>query len=82
MIVLLCTFAGVNVLFMPVFVLVPFFVRDVLERGPEWYGFLLSGSAGGALHGSAGAGELLRRLPGSERPLSTASALSHLASWQ
>lgn len=54
-------FAGVNCLFMPVFVLLPMYVRDTLKAGPEWYGFLLSASGAGALAGSAAAGLLLRR---------------------
>ena len=56
-------FAGVNCLFMPVFVLLPFYAREVLGAGPEWYGFLLSGSGAGALAGSVAAGVVLRTLP-------------------
>jgi MFS transporter, DHA3 family, macrolide efflux protein len=52
-------FAGVNCLFMPVFVLLPFYVREILGTGPEWYGFLLSGSGVGALAGSVAAGVML-----------------------
>lgn len=52
-------FAGVNCLFMPVFVLLPFYVREVLGAGPGWYGFLLSGLGAGALAGSVSAGVLL-----------------------
>ena len=58
----LAIFAGVNCLFMPVFVLLPFYVREVLGTGPEWYGFLLSGSGVGALAGSVAASIMLRRL--------------------
>jgi predicted MFS family arabinose efflux permease len=46
---------------MPVFVLLPFHTRDVLGAGPEWYGFLLSGSGIGALVGSVAASVVLRR---------------------
>jgi MFS family permease len=58
----LVIFAGVNFLFMPVFVLLPLYVRHVLGGGVEWYGFLLAGSGAGALVGSAGAGILLARV--------------------
>lgn len=63
MVSLLVIFAGVNMLFMPVFVLLPLYVRDVLGRGPEWYGFLLSASGGGALAGSLAAGTLATKAP-------------------
>lgn len=46
-------FAGVNFLFTPVFALLPAYVKDVLTRGPEWYGFLLAGAGGGAMAGAA-----------------------------
>ena len=55
-------FAGVNCLFMPVFVLLPFYARETLAAGPQWYGFLLSGSGLGALVGSLMAGIVLRTL--------------------
>jgi MFS family permease len=57
---LLVSFATVNMVFMPVFVLLPLYVRDVLQRGPEWYGFLLAASGGGALIGSSGAAAAMR----------------------
>jgi predicted MFS family arabinose efflux permease len=63
----LVLFAGVNCLFMPVFVLLPFYVRDILGRGPEWYGFLLAGSGAGALLGSIAAGVWLTRAPAGVR---------------
>lgn len=47
------TFATVNLLFTPVFVLLPVYVRDVLGRGAEWYGFLLAAAGGGAMTGAA-----------------------------
>jgi MFS transporter, DHA3 family, macrolide efflux protein len=56
-------FAGVNCLFMPVFVLLPFYTREVLGTGPEWYGLLLSASGMGAMAGSVVAGVTLRRIP-------------------
>jgi predicted MFS family arabinose efflux permease len=59
---LLIVFAGVNFLFMPVFVLLPLYVRGVLGGGPDWYGFLLAGSGGGALRGAGLAGVLLAKV--------------------
>lgn len=58
---LLIVFAGVNFLFMPVFVLLPLYVREILGGGPEWYGFLLAGSGAGALCAAAVAGVLFDR---------------------
>lgn len=48
----LVTFAAVNFFFMPVFVLLPPYVRAALHAGPDWYGFLLASSSGGALAGA------------------------------
>lgn len=62
MIPVLVVFAGVNFLFMPVFVLLPLYVRSVLDRGPDWYGLLLAGSAAGALCGAALASVFLTRV--------------------
>ena len=50
---LILAFTAVNFLFTPVFVLLPVYVKDVLGRGPEWYGFLLAGAGGGAMAGAA-----------------------------
>jgi DHA3 family macrolide efflux protein-like MFS transporter len=60
--VLLVVFASVNFLFMPVFVLLPLYVRSILGGGPDWYGFLLAGSGGGALFGAGFAGLLLTKV--------------------
>lgn len=57
----LVVFAGVNFLFMPVFVLLPLYVASVLGRGPDWYGYLLAGAGAGALGGAALAGVLLAK---------------------
>jgi MFS family permease len=58
----LAIFAGVNFLFMPVFVLLPFYTRQVLGGGADWYGFLLGGAGGGALIGSIAAGVVMARV--------------------
>lgn len=47
------TIAGVNFLFMPVFVLLPFYVTDVLGQGAGGYGFLLASMSLGSLTGLA-----------------------------
>jgi MFS transporter, DHA3 family, macrolide efflux protein len=52
----LITAAGVNFFFMPIFVLLPFYVTDVLERQADWYGFLLAAMSLGALAGLIAAG--------------------------
>lgn len=59
------TATGVNFLFMPVFVLLPFYVSDVLGRSADWYGFLLASLSLGALAGLAAAGSL--RMAGTAR---------------
>jgi MFS family permease len=61
MLPVLLTFAAVNFLFMPVFVLLPLYVRSSLAAPAEWYGFLLAGSGAGALGGAAIAGLVLTR---------------------
>jgi MFS family permease len=62
MIALLVVFAGVNFLFMPVFVLLPVYVGTLLDRGPDWYGFLLAGSAAGSLCGAGLASIVLTKV--------------------
>jgi MFS family permease len=55
-------FAGVNFLFMPIFVLLPFYTREVIGGGADWYGFLLGGAGAGALLGSLAAGAVVSRV--------------------
>lgn len=55
------TFAAVNFLFMPVFVLLPLYVQTELHASADWYGFLLAGAGGGALAGAAIAGFVFER---------------------
>lgn len=50
--------AGLNFLFMPIFVLLPLYVERVLGASSSWYGFLLAGLSGGALLGLLCAGRL------------------------
>ena len=69
MTVLLALFAGVNFLFMPVFVLLPFYTRETLQAGANWYGYVLAGSGAGALAGSALAPAILSRLRDARRTL-------------
>jgi MFS family permease len=54
-----------NFFLMPVLVLLPFFVRDRLRAGAEWYGFLLAGVSVGSILGFVVAGVL--RLKGEAR---------------
>lgn len=58
----LLTFTGVNFLFMPVLVLLPFYVRETLGQGAAWYGFLLAASSAGAVTGSMAAALTLHRV--------------------
>ena len=53
---LLVALGAANLLFMPVYVLLPLYVRDHLRAGDEWYGLLLASAASGALVGLASVG--------------------------
>lgn len=64
--------AALNLLFMPVFVLLPFYVTDVLGAGAEWYGFLLAGLSGGSLGGTLIAGRIRLSGVGRSRLLTAA----------
>lgn len=57
--------AALNFLFMPVFVLLPFYVQQTLGRGPAWFGFLLAALSAGSIGGMALTGAL--RLDGLRR---------------
>jgi MFS family permease len=61
MLTLLVVFGGVNLLFMPVFVLLPLYVGDVLGGGAEMYGFLLAASGAGALIGAVSASAMITK---------------------
>lgn len=64
---LLITAAAVNFLAMPVIVLLPFFVSLTLQKGAEWYGFLLAAMGAGALLGYAAIGT--SKISAPRRPL-------------
>jgi DHA3 family macrolide efflux protein-like MFS transporter len=42
---------GLNFFFTPVYVLLPFFVEDVLKLTPDWYGYLMASFCSGAILG-------------------------------
>lgn len=50
---LLATLAVTNLLFMPVYVLLPVYTRERLGAAPGWYGVLLASAAAGSLLGLA-----------------------------
>jgi DHA3 family macrolide efflux protein-like MFS transporter len=54
----LASTASLNFFFMPLFVLLPFYVQDVLRSNVDAYGFLMGAFAAGSLSGSALTGVL------------------------
>jgi MFS family permease len=68
------TATAVNFVFMPVFVLLPFYVSDVLGRPADWYGFLLAALSFGSLAGLVLAGSFTLRGTGRFRALASAFA--------
>jgi DHA3 family macrolide efflux protein-like MFS transporter len=80
---LLAAVATVNFAFMPVFALLPVYVRDVLGARPEWYGFCLAAAATGSLAGLAlAAARGGRSAPPSTAPLVlVGGATILLAAW-
>lgn len=48
----------INFLLMPIFVLLPFYVDLTIEKGAEWYGFLLAAISAGAVLGYIIAGSI------------------------
>jgi MFS family permease len=62
---LVLTATVLNFVFTPVFVLLPFFVRDTLHADAAWYGFLLAGLSAGSIAGITAAG--FTRLDGVRR---------------
>lgn len=47
-----------NFFVMPIVVLLPIFVRETLQAGSQWYGFLLAASSAGSIAGYLGGGAL------------------------
>lgn len=69
--------AVINFFFVPVGVLMPFFVEDHLHSTPDWYGFIMAGMGAGAMVGFLMAGTL--KLTGSRRSVTMIVALSGLS---
>ena len=51
MLIFIVETAAINLLFMPIYVLLPFFTTEVLGKGSEWYGFVLAGMSIGSMVG-------------------------------
>lgn len=66
------TATAVNFLFTPVFVLLPFYVQDVLQRRADWYGFLLAALSLGSFAGFAIGGAVRLEKAGRARVLTAA----------
>ena len=51
MLIFIVEVAAINLLFMPIYILLPFFTTEVLGKGSEWYGFVLAGMSIGSMVG-------------------------------
>lgn len=51
MLIFIVQAAVINLLFMPMYILLPFFTTEVLGKGSEWYGFMLAGMGVGSIVG-------------------------------
>ncbi len=51
MLIFVVEVATINLLFMPIYILLPFFTTDVLGKGSAWYGVILAGMSIGSILG-------------------------------
>ena len=65
--------AFLNFFLIPIIVLMPFYVEDVLAARTDWFGFLMAGFGGGAMVGYGGAGGI--QVSGRTRATMTVTAL-------